>query len=208
MCVKSASNHVVCSCSVPQSSGCVLPVLLPCDVMSQLSHQILSKLSVKATLNSFFDDVEQFPFPKEELRWYFPQLVEQWTLVANTKSVSWDWVMLMELSMASFLSSTESTAVGKHLRRGLVILVASRCDIMVKPDSPLSTRTISGARALQRRSIEPPTFVGGEQWQPQGQVAHVVIVLQFSNVSENKTDKIPIVQGHKRVCDGNSEVRA
>ena len=37
-----------------KSSWCVLLVLFPCDVMSQLSHEILSKLSVKATLNSFF----------------------------------------------------------------------------------------------------------------------------------------------------------
>ena len=84
----------------------VLLVLFLCDVISQLSQHILSKLSVEATLNSFFDDIEQFPFPKEELRRYFPQPVEQWTVFGNTQSVSWDWVMLMELSMASFLSPT------------------------------------------------------------------------------------------------------
>ena len=46
--------------------------------------------------------------------------------------------------------STESTAVDKHLRRGLVFLVASWCDIIIKPDSAVSTRAISGARAPQR----------------------------------------------------------
>ena len=46
--------------------------------------------------------------------------------------------------------STESTAVGKHPRRGLVILVASWCDVIVKPDSAVSTRAISGARTPQR----------------------------------------------------------
>ena len=48
--------------------------------------------------------LEQVPFPEAEVRALYPELVEVWTTIGQSQNVPWQWVMVMELSLATFLA--------------------------------------------------------------------------------------------------------
>ena len=56
--------------------------------------------------NRLFEAMEQIPFPNETIQHLYPDLVETWTAIGASRNVPWQWVMVMELSLGTFLSPT------------------------------------------------------------------------------------------------------